>query len=178
MSRPSFQSASQSSTQKRWYARYAEALPAGKLVWIGLRPARKQPLQVVSSCQAIANLGLEGDHRVHKTPGSGRQVTLISAEFIHSIAGYLKQPQIDPALLRRNLVVQGINLNALRYQRFRIGEAVFEANAQCHPCARMEEALGLGGVSAMLGYGGLCCKVIESGNLTLGDTVEVIPLQL
>ena len=60
-------------------------------------------------------------------------------------------------------------------QRFRIGSAVFEATQLCHPCARMEENLGKGGVAAMLGHGGLCAKIIESGDIAIGDEISVLP---
>lgn len=77
-------------------------------------------------------------------------------------------------LLRRNLVVTGINLTALRYQQFSIGDALFEANALCHPCRRMEQELGKGAVAAMLGHGGLCCKVLKSGQIRTGDRVKAV----
>jgi MOSC domain-containing protein YiiM len=109
-----------------------------------------------------------------KTPGSGRQVTLISEEFIAQIERFTGLAAIEPAILRRNLVVSGINLNALRRQRFRVGEAVFEATQLCHPCARMEEALGKGGVAAMLGHGGLCAKIIEGGAIRIGDAITAV----
>ena len=153
--------------------RFARDLPPGCLEWIGLRPARRPPMVAVTQAVAIAGRGLEGDHRSDKTPGSGRQVTLISQEFIDQTAHFLRRAPIDPALLRRNMVVSGINLHALRYQRFRIGGALFEAGALCHPCSRMESALGKGGVAAMLGHGGLCCTILEGGILTVGDAVIV-----
>ncbi len=155
--------------------RFAADLPPGRLGWIGVRPARRQALIELESVEAIAGLGLAGDHRVDKTPGSARQVTLISREFIAQVEHFTGLEQIQPGTLRRNLVVSGINLNALRRQRFRIGGAMFEATALCHPCSRMEQALGRGGVAAMIGHGGLCAKIIESGTLTLGDTLQVIP---
>ena len=151
--------------------RYARDLPPGRLEWIGVRPKRRAPLVELQEAEAIARHGLEGDHRVEKTPGSGRQVTVISTEFIEQIAHFTGRRRIEPALLRRNLVVSGINLNALRYQRFSIGEALFEATALCHPCSRMEETLGRGGVAAMLGYGGLCAKILETGTIRVGDSV-------
>jgi MOSC domain-containing protein YiiM len=153
--------------------RFARDLPEGRLEWIGLRPARRAEMQVVGDVLAVAEYGLEGDHRVEKTPGSGRQVTLISREFIDQTAHFLGREAIDPALLRRNLVVSGINLHALRYQRFHIGEALLEAGALCHPCSRMESALGRGGVAAMLGHGGLCCRILEGGRIRVGDAVRV-----
>ena len=146
----------------------------GELTWIGVRPRRREPLQSIASTKAVATLGLEGDHRMGKTPGSGRQVTIISEEFIAQIEHHLNLTDIDPGTLRRNLVVKGLNLNALRRQRFRIGGALFEATQLCHPCARMEENLGKGGVAAMLGYGGLCAKILESGDIAIGDSISVV----
>ena len=154
--------------------RFARDLPPGRLEWIGLRTQRRGEIARPDTVLAIRNRGLEGDHRVEKTPGSGRQVTIISREFIQQTAHFLGRDDIDPTLLRRNLVVSGINLHALRHQRFAIGEAVFEAGALCHPCSRMEAALGKGGVAAMLGHGGLCCKVLQSGVIGLGDKVHVV----
>lgn len=153
--------------------RFARDIAPGTLEWIGLRPERRAPMLAVSRVMALAKLGLEGDHRTAKSPGSGRQVTLISREFIRQTAHFLGQEDIEPALLRRNLVVSGINLNALRYQRFTIGGALFEAGAQCHPCSRMESALGKGGVAAMLGHGGLCCRILRSGEIVIGHKVVV-----
>jgi MOSC domain-containing protein YiiM len=153
--------------------RFAKDLRPGQLEWIGLRPQRREPLITPQSVMALAGRGLEGDHRVEKTPGSGRQVTLISCEFIQQTAHFLGVADIAPGDLRRNLVVSGINLHALRHQRFSIGEAQFEASALCHPCSRMETALGKGGVAAMLGHGGLCCRILRSGLMTIGDAVQV-----
>ena len=153
----------------------ARDLSPGTLTWIGLRSERRGQVTPVERAKAIAAKGLEGDHRMDKTPGSARQVTLISEEFMQQIAHFTGLSTIDPVLLRRNLVVSGINLNALRHQRFQIGEAVFEATALCHPCSRMDAALGKGGVAAMIGHGGLCAKILSTGYITVGDRLEVRP---
>mgnify|MGYP003856058813 CR=1 FL=1 len=155
----------------RLLSRHLQDLTPGKLTWIGLRPERKAAMIMVDEVQAIKDLGLEGDRRCTGTPGSARQITLINQEHIDVITSLLCIESIDPGLLRRNLVVSGINLIALRHQRFRIGEAEFEATAQCHPCLRMEQALGKGGVGAMLGHGGICAKIITSGSISIGDSV-------
>ena len=153
----------------------ARDLSPGTLTWIGLRSERRGQVTPVERARAVATKGLEGDHRMDKTPGSARQVTLISEEFMQQIAHFTGLSTIDPVLLRRNLVVSGINLNALRHQRFQIGEAVFEATALCHPCSRMDAALGKGGVAAMIGHGGLCARILNTGYITVGDRLEVRP---
>jgi len=155
----------------RLLSRHLQDLTPGKLTWIGLRPERKAAMTIVEEVQAIKDLGLQGDRRCIGTPGSARQVTLINQEHLEVIASLLGIDSINPNLLRRNLVVTGINLIALRHQRFRIGEVEFEATAHCHPCLRMEKALGKGGVGAMLGHGGVCAKIITSGTIFIGDSV-------
>ncbi|MFT7288281.1 MAG: MOSC domain-containing protein YiiM [Halieaceae bacterium] len=153
--------------------RFARDLPPGILEWIGLRTERRSSIATPGHALAVVGRGLEGDHRMDKKPGSGRQVTIISREFMEQISHFLGKKAIDPALLRRNLVVSGINLHALRYQRFSINDALFEANALCHPCSRMETALGKGSVAAMLGHGGLCCRILRAGSISIGDAVQV-----
>jgi MOSC domain-containing protein YiiM len=155
--------------------RFARDLSPGTLTWIGLRTERRGQVIPVERARALATKGLEGDHRMDKTPGSARQLTLISEEFIEQIIHYTGIDSIDPALLRRNLVVRDINLNCLRHQRFQIGEALFEATALCHPCSRMESVLGKGGVAAMIGHGGLCARILRTGYIGVGDKLEVRP---
>ena len=79
---------------------------------------------------------------------------------------------VSPAILRRNVVVSGLPVIALKGRRFRIGTAVFEGTGDCDPCSRMEAALGPGGYNAMRQHGGLCARVIASGSFALGDAVE------
>jgi len=152
---------------------YLGHLGTATIEWIGVRPRRREPLMAVTEAEAVADLGLRGDHRMTKTPGSGRQVTFISREFVTQIEQHLGKSDLDPAVLRRNIVVSGINLNALRRQQFWFGGALFEATQLCHPCARMESELGPGGVVAMMGYGGLCAKVLQTGQIAIGDSLRL-----
>jgi MOSC domain-containing protein YiiM len=78
---------------------------------------------------------------------------------------------IDAAILRRNVVVSGIPLIALKGRRFHIGGALLEGTGPCDPCSKMEAALGEGAYNAMRGHGGLCARVIEDGLIRLGDAV-------
>jgi MOSC domain-containing protein YiiM len=123
--------------------------------------------------QAVADLGLEGDQRMSKTPGSGRQLTLIPREFVTQIAAHLGDADLDPACLRQKIVVSGLNLNALRGQRFWVVKVLLKATQLCHYCSRMESELGPGSVIAMFGYGGLCAKVVQSGAIECGAPVRL-----
>lgn len=146
---------------------------AGHVAWIGLRPERKAPLEEVTATQALEGRGLKGDRTAEKS-GSKRQVTLIMAEHLAAAASILGVAQVDPGLTRRNIVVQGINLQSLKGKRFRVGAAELELGEECHPCSRMEENLGQGGYNAMRGHGGWCAIVVAGGEIRVGDAVEVI----
>lgn len=118
-----------------------------------------------------------GDH--YKTSTNGpRQVTLIQAEHLQAIASYQGLPSLDPVLLRRNIVVQGINLLALKGKRFHFGQALLEYTGECHPCSRMEENLGTGGYNAVRGHGGITARVLMGGIIHLGDRVELAEHEL
>ena len=142
---------------------------AGRVEWIGLRPKRDVPMHEVAQAQAVAGKGLVGDRYAG---GSGKRgVTLIQSEHLPAIAALSGHARIAPALLRRNLVVSGLPLVALKGRRFRIGEVLLEGVDECDPCSRMEDALGPGGYNAMRGHGGLCARILEGGVLKVGDSV-------
>lgn len=164
-------------SQARLLDKLCVNIAPGKLEWIGLRSERRGEVVVVDCAEAVVDMGLVGDHRMKKTPGSARQVTLISSEYIQQICQHTRHQSIDPRLLRRNLVISGMNMNLLRYQRLQIGEVIIETNALCHPCSRMDENLGQGGTAAMFGYGGLCAKIIQGGVMRLDDPVIRLGLQ-
>ena len=146
----------------------------GRLEWIGFRPAHRAPVQVVESVRAEAGRGLIGD-RYAESPGTKRQVTLIQAEHLPVIATLAGHAAVPPEWLRRNLVISGINLLALRDRPFRIGEVLLEGTGLCHPCSRMEEVLGKGGYNVMRGHGGITARVLEGGRLCIGDRVAHDP---
>ena len=142
----------------------------GTLLWIGLRPARDVAMLTPSSALLVEARGIEGDRYDTKRDGA-RQVTLISREGLAAIASYLGRDEIPPELLRRNLVTEGINLAALKSFRFRIGPTLLETSGECAPCSRMEAALGAGGYNAVRGHGGITARIIEGGEVRIGDAL-------
>lgn len=100
------------------------------------------------------------------------QVTLIQAEHLAVIARLARVDHVDPAALRRNLVVSGINLLALKNAKLKIGSALLELVGPCQPCSRMEEAIGPGGYATMRGHGGMTARVLVGGAINVGDVVR------
>lgn len=141
----------------------------GRLTEILVRPERRAaPLPRAAAL--LREQGLEGDHA---RPGK-RALTLIQAEHLPVIGALLGEGPVAAARLRRNLVVAGINLNALKGRRLAIGGALIEVTGICAPCSRMEEELGPGGYSALRGHGGWCARVLASGPLAVGDAVTAL----
>ena len=143
----------------------------GKLVWIGVRPAREVPMLTPQSATLVAGRGIEGD-RYQTSRDGARQATLVAAESLSAIASFLGRADVAPNLLRRNFVTAGINLVALKGRRFSLGSAVLEYSGDCAPCSRMEEVLGPGGYNAVRGHGGITARIIEGGEVHIGDAVS------
>ena len=142
----------------------------GKVEWIGVRPEKRKALTALETV-SVLDRGLDGDH--YSGRSGNRSVTLIQAEHIDAIASLLHRDKIEPHELRRNIVISGINLLALKDREFRIGTAVLKMTGLCHPCSRMEETFGTGGYNAVRGHGGINARVISPGEIRLQDKVEV-----
>ncbi len=178
-----------------------ERLPRpGTVEWIGLRTERRGQVRSVPQAEAHPLVGLIGDHgklapgrlkaltgevgessspfsdvglsaSASRPMGGKRQVTLIQAEHLPVIAVLAGLPGVTPELLRRNVVVSGLPLLALKDRRFRIGGVLLEGTGECHPCSRMEEALGPGGYNAVRGHGGITARVLEGGMVEVGSVL-------
>ncbi|MEE4120436.1 MAG: MOSC domain-containing protein [Paracoccaceae bacterium] len=138
----------------------------GRVEAILLRPARLAPPEPVAEAE-LGPAGLAGDHARE----GKRALTLIQAEHLPVIAALVGLARVTPQTLRRNLVVSGLNLAALRGRRLRLGATEVEITGPCAPCSRMEAALGHGGYSAMRGHGGWCARVLVPGRIAVGDGV-------
>jgi MOSC domain-containing protein YiiM len=145
---------------------------SGRVEWIGLRPGRREPVVCVQSVRATTGQGLLGDH--YSGRSGKRQVTLIQSEHLVAVAAMAGADSIHAEQLRRNVLVGGLNLLALRGRRFRLGSAVLEYTGLCHPCSFMEETLGPGGYNAMRGHGGITAKVLSDGDFKVGSAVEAL----
>lgn len=144
----------------------------GRVEWIGVRPDTRTPMQVVDQVEARQGTGLTGDR--FKAMRKTREVSLIQQEHITAVAAFMGIDAIDPSVLRRNIVVSGINLLALKNREFRIGDVRMTWTDLAQPCSKMEAALGEGGYNAMRGHGGILARLLSSGVIHVGDEVRIV----
>lgn len=147
----------------------------GRVEAIVVRGSPREAARSITGTVALAGIGLADDRLGQRGESelSTRQVTLIQAEHLPVIASLARVDAVDPVGLRRNLVVSGINLLALKNARLRVGDAVLEIVGPCQPCSRMEDTIGPGGYAAMRGHGGMTARVLTGGSIEIGDTVRV-----
>lgn len=169
-------------TLRELTARFATT---GRIEAIVLRPTRAEPALNVDEVMALPGRGLEGDRRAARASALGgaaakRELTLVQAEHLAPLARWVGRDGIDARLLRRNLVVSGLNLVSMRSPFagrqlvWRIGgEVLIEVTGPCDPCSRMEQALGPGGYNAMRGLGGVTARIVQGGRIRIGDRVAL-----
>ena len=135
------------------------------LAGIAIKPASRSPMQELTSSAISAESGLDGDFR--GKPGK-RQITVLSKEAWQQACDEL---EIDfPWTTRRaNLLLTGINFGAEDVGKILvIGEVRLKITRETDPCKRMDEAQPGLKQALMPGWrGGVCCRVLNTGQITL-----------
>lgn len=156
----------------------------GRIKAIILRPGRREPALSVSEAHAAPEYGIIGDRRadtVRKGDAARkRELTLFQHEHLPLVASWCGVDEIDPRQLRRNLVLGGINLLAMKSPfrdlrcEWQIGEsACIVVTGSCDPCSLMETEVGYGAYNALRGHGGLTAMISAAGVIRVGDRVHL-----
>ncbi|WP_266081110.1 MOSC domain-containing protein [Haladaptatus caseinilyticus] len=151
----------------------------GHVTDLFIAAAGSEPMQSVMEVQAVANKGLQHDRYFNGTgyysPYDVCQVTVIAGEAIDEINQKFEL-DLTAGEHRRNIVTEGIDVHDLLKHRFRIGGVVLEGTRPRPPCAHVEQINEQDGVARALkkGRGGICADVIESGRISVGDSITNI----
>ena len=140
-------------------------MPQGTITNLHIARVKGTPSDPVQEATAISGMGLEGDRSAYE--GNTRQVLYVDKEILDG-AGLV------PGQVKENITVTGMNVSQVQPgQVFTIGDDVtLEAVGDCEACGKMD-AIRMGLMDEIQGKRGMLAKVINGGNIKVGDSVTV-----
>jgi MOSC domain-containing protein YiiM len=132
------------------------------------------PLVPIDRVECVAGRGLRGDRFFDYADNYKGQITFFSRETFESLSAHLSLSNKSPGILRRNLIVSGIDLTKLIGVDFELQGVCFRGAAHCKPCYWMNTAVASGTEKFLAGRGGLRARILSSGWLHLGDAAMTI----
>jgi MOSC domain-containing protein YiiM len=124
----------------------------------------------VTSATLVAGWGINGNADLR----GRRQVTIIEREMWDELMRETGGA-IDPSARRANLMISGVSLVESRGQVLRIGSCRLRIAGETRPCERMEDAWpGLQAAMRASWRGGAFAQVLDSGTISVGDSVELV----
>lgn len=134
------------------------------VVHLQLKPVPGAPMKPVLSVEAIADYGLRDDANAGR---NRRQVLIIERELLDEF-------DLPIGDVRENITVQGVQLAGTPAgTKVRVGPALLEATYDCAPCQFIEDKRP-GLREAMHGKRGTLFRVLEGGEIKLGDEIQVL----
>lgn len=139
------------------------------------KPAGEHAIQEVTTVRCRAGWGVEGDRFYGYRPDYKGQITFFAWEVYEAVKREFKVPALLPSVFRRNVLIDGVDLNALIGRRFLLGGVEFEGTEEARPCYWMNQAVAPGAEDWLRGKGGLRAKVMCDGSITTGAAELVLP---
>lgn len=122
----------------------------------------------VDEVRCEAGRGLVGDRYFDFVEDYKGQVSFFSWEVLEEMRG--RYAGVGFADLRRNVLVEGMEMEGLVGREFEVQGVVFEGSEECKPCYWMDEAVGEGAEDFLKGgfRGGLRARIVRGGVLRAG----------
>jgi len=128
-------------------------------------PPGEHPMIEVPTARCFAGRGIEGDRFLDFKKNYKGQITFFALEVYRRVSLELDTGDRSPAVFRRNVITEGVDLNTLIGVEFVIQEVRFLGTAECTPCHWMDQAFAPGAEKALKGHGGLRAKILTDGLL-------------
>ncbi len=145
-----------------------------KVIKIGFAKDHNKEIIEVNTIKLIAGKGIIGDRHFKDYNDPYNQLSIIESENIdeYNFKYNLDIPYLD---FRRNIVTKGIKLNNLVEKKIKIGSIKLDVIDLCRPCRHLSEKLQRNDiVKEFLRKGGIRCKIINNGIISLDDQIEII----
>ena len=121
------------------------------------------PALEVPVIECVAGHGIRGDRFFDYEEDYKGQITFFSSEVFAELCGALKMDNRPSALVRRNVITRGVDLNDLIDQDFEVQGVCFHGTGECRPCYWMDRAIGPGAEEFLKGRGGLRARILTDG---------------
>ena len=151
----------------------------GTVIDILIANKAKELLSECKEVKVVKNKGIIGDRYFYGLGSFSQRlkdkhdfhITLIEKEEIDSF-NQLTGLNYSNAKFRRNLVTEGIKLNDLLGKKFEINGVLLFGMRLCEPCKMLADDIGKEFLVSMVHKAGLRAKVLESGDVKIGDTIN------
>ncbi len=128
------------------------------------------PLEERREIECVAGQGIRGDRFFAFKDDYQGQVTFFSREVFDELAREFGLTTKSPGVLRRNIIVSGVDLNDLIGAEFELQGVQFRGTQHCKPCDWMNLAFAPGTEPFLRrGKGGLRARILSGGRLSVGD---------
>jgi len=125
-------------------------------------------IESVPSVELVAKKGIVGDRYYDFKEDFKGQITFFDRAVYEEVKAQFTLPDLCSSAFRRNVIVEGLDLNSLIGQRFSIGGIEFTGSEEAAPCYWMDEACAPGVHEYLKGKGGLRCRIMKGGTLSCG----------
>jgi MOSC domain-containing protein YiiM len=129
------------------------------------KPPGEYPIVECAEVRCLAGRGLEGDRFCDFKADYGGQVTFFSNEVYEEVCAQFGVRDKPASAFRRNVIVEGADLNALIGREFEVQGVRFLGTQESAPCEWMNTAFAPGAEQALAGRGGLRAKILTDGVL-------------
>lgn len=127
------------------------------------------PLREVERVECVAGHGLRGDRFYDYKDDYKGQITFFAQETFDQLSAAFPQAERSPGVLRRNVIVSGVDLIALIGQEFELQGVRFRGTVHCKPCHWMNRAFAPGTEDWLMdNKGGLRARILTDGWLKAG----------
>ena len=133
------------------------------------QPPGDFPLVEVSNVECVAGHGLRGDRYFDFCENYKGQVTFFSAEVFEKLCAHFRIKDKAPGVLRRNVIVSGVDLLSLIGREFELQGVRFRGTQHCAPCEWMNVAFAPGAEQFLKDNAGLRAQILSDGAIAVGD---------
>jgi len=132
-------------------------------------------MEEVAEIKCVAGKGILGDRFYAYKENYKGQITFFDVAIFEMLKARFPAATVHPSAMRRNVLIEGLDLNAMIGGEFELQGIRFSGSQECAPCYWMDRAVGEGAEEFLAHRGGLRARILNNGSLTVGPSALEIP---